>query len=65
VDFKCLEGCRVTLLIEGGFTGVHGTFEGSNDHGVFLESDGSLEFFPFEGFQRMMIKKEDRKLKGE
>ncbi|MBH9966091.1 hypothetical protein [[Bacillus] enclensis] len=65
MNFENLEGCRVTLLIEGGFAGVQGLFAGSNEHGVFLESDNSLDFFPFEGFQRMMIKKEDRKLKGE
>jgi hypothetical protein len=65
VNFKNLEGCNVTLLIEGGFVGTNGTFIGNNEYGVFLESNSSLEFFPFEGFQRMMIKKEDMKCKGE
>lgn len=32
---------------------------GSNEYGLFLESTSSIEFFPFESFQRIIIKKED------
>ncbi|MCA1063950.1 hypothetical protein QTG56_01830 [Rossellomorea sp. AcN35-11] len=59
MNFKSIEGCHVTLLIEGGFAGTNGTFISSNEHGVFLECNQALEFFPFVGFQRIIIKKEE------
>lgn len=58
MNFKNLEGCKVTLLLEAGFTSTYGILKGSNANGIFLEQSDSYEFFPFTSIQRIIVKKE-------